>query len=137
MSARLTTYLASLDNRPFDWASFNCCHFAAGWVESVTGRNPMAELDVTPDLRSARRLIQSLGGTLADAWTKQLGREPLATPNLAQVGDVVLLKLPGDAGNAVGICAGGVVAVATTEGAIAFTPMADATHAWRIEPCRA
>lgn len=134
---RLTQFLAEHDNAPFDWATHNCCHFAARWVKNVTGRDPMAGLPVTRDVRAARRLLRGLGGTMVDAWTAQLGYGPLASPKLAQTGDVVLLPMLERDGAVMGICAGGVAVVATAEGAIAFVPMADVTHAWRIEPCHA
>lgn len=133
----LTQYLASLPTTPFDWQTYNCCHFAARWVELVTGKNPMAGLEPTADLRAARKLIKSLGGSMVDAWTKQLGYGPLVTPNLAQIGDVVLLPIDENGAEAVGVCAGGIAAFVTDQGHVCFIQMDQVTHAWRITPCRA
>lgn len=129
IAKHLGAYLAEASARPFDWGNANCCHLAAGWVAARTGVDPMAGLPDTPTERAARRLIATLGGTLADAWTRQLGREPIA-PAMAQVGDVVLLELEGRP--VVGICNGTTAVAALDAGGVAFVPMAHATHAWRL-----
>lgn len=126
----LDAYLSAQSAQPFDWAAHNCCHFVAGWVRTATGRDPMQGLPTTPNLRAARRLERALGGTLADAWARQLGRAPIR-PELAQVGDVALVPVGAD-GAAVGICIGRHVAVLTELDGIRTLPMASATHAWRL-----
>lgn len=92
-AAMLAAYLAGRAERParpFEWASNNCCHFAAEWVHYATRRNPMATLDTTADARAALRMVRRLGGSLRAAWSQQLGRAPIDAA-LAQTGDVVLL----------------------------------------------
>lgn len=129
VAKKLVAYLAEAGARPFDWGAFNCCHLAAGWVEVCAGAHPMAGLPATPTERAARRLIRALGGTLADAWTRQLGRDPIS-PAMAQLGDVVLLDVDGRP--VIGIC-NGMTAVAPLDvGGTTFVPMALATHAWRL-----
>lgn len=129
VAKHLGAYLAEASARAFDWRTANCCHLAAGWVASRTGVDPMADLPPTPTERAARRLIAALGGTLADAWTRQLGREPIP-PSMAQVGDVVLLELDGRP--VVGICNGTTAVAVLDAGGTAFAPMSCATHAWRL-----
>lgn len=134
----LADYLAATRGAHFDWAGWNCCHFAARWVQFATGRNPMAGLPRTPNGRAALRLVQQLGGSVAAAWTRQLGREPIPAA-MAQVGDVVLIPapvLPGETeartGEVVGICAGMSAIVCTAEGHHAYVPMTAAVVAWRL-----
>lgn len=135
----LTHYLAGYrPGQPWDWASANCCHFAARWVQLVTGRDPMDGLAPTPDARCALRLVRELGG-LESAWTARLGAAPVA-PSLAQLGDVVLLPTPGagtagpDAGvgHLVGICGGRTSVFRGGDGALVFLPTMDSVAAWRL-----
>jgi hypothetical protein len=128
----LDAYLAEQQARPFSWSRNNCCHFVAGWVAHITGTDPMAGLPYTHSQHAARRLTRQLGGTLADAWARRLGREPVAAA-LAQVGDVVLVPVGAD-GAAVGICTGRHVALLTLADGLTHLPMTQATHAWRVTP---
>lgn len=130
LARQLDAYLAAHSLSRFDWRTRNCCHFAARWVELATGDRPMDGLDQTADLRAARRLIGSLGGTLADAVTRRLGRAAIA-PAMARLGDIVLAP-PGDNGAAVGLCNGRVAAFLTEHEGLTFAPMECATHAWRL-----
>lgn len=140
----LEQYLGAAPARAFDWAAWNCCHFAAGWVRAVCGWDPMHGLPATPAARDAVRLVRRLGGSLAAAWTRQLGAQPLPAA-MAQLGDLVLLPVPlraneaADArtGHAVGICAGLSVVACTDAGDFAFVPMSEATAAWRLPARRA
>lgn len=128
----LTEFLARLDEpRPFNWATNNCCSFAASWVELRTGKNPMAGLAATPDALSAMRLVKSMGGTLAAAWSKALNQEPIL-PTLAQVGDVVLVPTEGVTGAAAGICVGSQAMFIDESGTGVFMPLSACTYAWRI-----
>lgn len=78
----------------------------------------------------ARRLIVELGGSLKAAWTRALGREPNSA-NFAQVGDLVLMDLPGGGGS-VGICCGRDAVYLDAAGGLARLPMTLASHAWKI-----
>jgi hypothetical protein len=126
-AARLAEYLGR--RHAFDWATANCCHFAAGWVTEVEGADAMSGI-ATPTVRSAVSLVRAFGG-LSAAITRRLGREPIA-PTLARVGDVVLMDGLGPCGAMVGICAGRTAVFVTEHGDIAHQPMSEAAHAWRV-----
>lgn len=130
-SGQLAAYAASYAGTPFDWPLANCCHFAAGWVKQMAGRNPMDSLPVTRNAFGARRLILRLGGSLQSAWTRQMGSEPIS-PKMAHVGDIVLFDV--DMG-VVGVCAGRTSIVALADGVIAHVPTLEAVAAWRVAPC--
>lgn len=136
MAHALQVYLAQ-PVAPFAWAGANCCHWPAGWVQAWTGLNPMAGLAPTPDARAALRLVQSLGGDLRAAWSRQLGAEPIA-PLMARVGDIVLFELAeglraeGAPGACVGVCTGPRVAVAEASGRLIYLPLDRADAAWRL-----
>lgn len=130
LSKQLEDYASGASLRAFDWETANCCHFAAGWVSLMTGRDPMAGLRVTKTERGARRLIRELGGSLDAAWTKRLGRAPIL-PTLAQIGDIVLFPL-GDGKYATGICAGRFALCVDDAGKVVRAEMDHASHAWRL-----
>jgi hypothetical protein len=138
IARQLALYLAQPTPAPFDWRTNNCCHFAARWMVYATGFDPMAGLPETPDGRRALKLVQRLGGTLADAWTRALGRQPIAAA-LAQTGDIVLVPVAPEGtamqgtGQAVGICSGHQVILLDVSGRHAFLSVRSATCAWRLE----
>jgi hypothetical protein len=127
----LDAYLAQAAAKPFSWSQHNCCHFVAGWVQQATGLDPMAGLPWTHSATAARRLILQLGGTLADAWTRRLGRHAIQ-PELAQVGDIVHVWLREQDCAAVGICTGRHAALLLEDEGVILLPMAHATHCWRL-----
>jgi hypothetical protein len=131
----LADYLAEVGAKPFDWATWNCCTFAAGWVQRRTGIDVMHGLARTASRHAAWRLVGQVGGSLQQAWSTRLGAAHIA-PELAQAGDVVLLLVPGAIDEAVGLCAGRLAACVTPEDGIAMFPMDWATHAWRVEPAK-
>lgn len=126
---QLDRYLTEVQARAFDWASWNCCHLAAAWVQQVTGRNVLAGLPSMSSRLTAHRLIGQLGGSLAAAWTLQLEREPMLA-TLSHVGDVVLVQV--DDVEAVGICCGRTAAVLTEAHGVAHVPMSAALAAWWV-----
>ena len=123
LSKALTIYMR--DYVPgFDWGSANCCHFAAGWVRELTGRDVMAGLPNTPTEKDSRRLLRVMGG-LREAVTKQSGLPQIAA-EFAQVGDVVL------SGRSLGICAGRTSVHVGESGQLVNIDMAHAICAWRV-----
>lgn len=138
IARQLALYLAQSSHGAFDWRTNNCCHFAARWMVHATGFDPMAGLPETPDGRRAIKLVQHLGGTLADAWTRALGPQPIAAA-LAQTGDIVLVSVAPvctgfqGTGQAVGICSGHQVILLDANGRHAFLSVREAVCAWRLE----
>jgi hypothetical protein len=142
LRSRLDAYLVRALARPFDWAEYNCCHFAAGWVRAVEGRDPLDNLPPLDGARSARRLLRWLGG-LPAAVTQRLGRAPIE-PAQCKMGDLVALPLQRlgkqRPGYTLGICCGesaalvpATVAVFLREGGGAiWWPTSDCSHAWAV-----
>jgi hypothetical protein len=133
VASRLGAYAAAQQGRAFDWQAANCCHFAARWMHEETGVDPMSMLPLTDSALAAHRLIRSLGGSLVEAWTGQLGRPPIA-PQFAQTGDVVRIALPAPDDEAIGICAGSTAMFVSRDGELVHVRMAHATHTWRLRP---
>jgi hypothetical protein len=129
-AAMLDAYLTEVQARAFDWAGWNCCTFAAGWVQRATGARLMLGLPRTPSRLAAHRLIAQIGGTLRGVWSLWLRREPIE-PALAQVGDIV--GLSDEDAQAIGVCCGRTAAV-LTEAGLCHVPMERAACAWRVEP---
>lgn len=84
---RLADYLAAMRPHRFAWGVHDCVRFAAGAVHAITGQQPTALQWQGP--ADAARLLRRLG-TLADAVGQVLPE--LASPALAQRGDVVLVR---------------------------------------------
>jgi hypothetical protein len=131
-SAALSAYLAQ-PQPAFDWQHNNCCHFAARYVVQIEpGTNPLAGISMASSRATTRRLLRAAGG-LAALVTQALQRTPLL-PSYAQLGDLVLLNLP-DANpqaQALALCCGDCAAALDPTGTIAYVPMTQALHAWRL-----
>lgn len=124
---RLAEYLATIAK--FDWSTFNCCHFAAGWL--VANGEPDPGVLATPTMRAARRLVKERGG-IAALVSELLGREPIAA-TLAQVGDIVHFNLEG-VGFTLGICNGTQSVCIDEQGGTSFIPTTEGSCAWRLKP---
>ncbi len=96
-------YIEAVRDRPFEWGRHDCCCFAAGAVQAMTGRNPMAEfLGAYSDRESARLALREIGaGTLYHTMLTKFGR-PLH-PSRARRGDIAYAVHEGPT---LGICLG-------------------------------
>jgi hypothetical protein len=99
----LMAYLEAVRDRPFEWGAHDCCRFAAGAVEAMTGSNPMAEfLGTYSDRDSARAALTKIGaGTLYHTLLAKFGRS--LHPSRAQRGDIAYAVHEGPT---LGICLG-------------------------------
>jgi hypothetical protein len=129
LGAQLARYV-SHQRGAFDWATNNCCTFAAGWVREVEGNDVMPK-EPTPDAKAALRLIEKRG-SLANVVSEQLGREPIH-PSQAQVGDLVMFPGHDHPARAImGICNGRTSILHGVDGEAIFMATARAMHAWRV-----
>ena len=126
----LQEYLDGLTGHDFTWDHLNCCHFSGGWVELVTGSNPMTGLRLTGSPEEAKALIEEMGG-LQCATSRQLGSDPIAA-GLAQLGDVLLVET-GHGNGAIGICCGRDLVLINTKGDMSRLNLNKATCAWRLK----
>jgi len=124
---RLADYVASKRETEFEWGTHDCCRFAAGAVEAMTGVDRMAGYRYKGE-REALRLIAKAGSL--GALAHRLLGEPLESVALAQRGDVVLADL--ENGASIGVCLGNVCAFAGLAGGVVFRPLLAAQVAWRI-----
>lgn len=123
---RFAAYVRQHAQTGFEWGSHDCCTFAAGAVEALTGTNPMAAVPRYEDELAAARMVHRAGGLRALA-TEYLG-EPVS-PALANVGDVVLIENAGR--ELLGICNGTSALAQGTEAMVALE-MTAARAAWKI-----
>lgn len=122
---RLAHLTHEAQSRRFAWGVFDCCTFAAEAVEAITGSKPV---EVTwRSWREAVQVARERGG-LREAVTNLFG-SPLASPRLAQRGDIVLIDslLP-----ALGVVVGASALVPLQAG-VQRIPPGDWVAAWRIE----
>jgi hypothetical protein len=115
-------------DRPFDWATHNCCTFARDVVLAITGVDYLPSLEGVDSVRSAMRAVQPYG-SLSDAVTSVLG-EPVP-PETAQYGDILLVPDTEGVGDSIGVCVGPSVLVPGKQGLVR-APISRATQAWRL-----
>jgi hypothetical protein len=123
---RLDAYVASRRTTWFHWGDHDCCRFAAGAVEAITGDDRMAGYDYS-DERTALRLIRD-AGSLDALVVRALGET--VPPALAQRGDVVIADL--EHGPTLGVCLGMLSAFVAQDG-LTHRPTLACRAAWRIE----
>ena len=125
--SRLLRYLEEVRTRDLEYGLFDCCLFAAGAVEAMTGTDLAADFRgrYTTALGAKRVLRQAGYETPADAVVARLEEVPLGK---AQVGDVAAV------GGALGIYGHGGVYVLREGGGIGLADHAD--RAFRVPICQ-
>ena len=121
----LNAYVAAHRATPFEWGVHDCCRFAAGAIQAITGTDPMAQFSYTTEAE-ARALIESAGGIEA-LVTSVLG-DPLPSVAQAQRGDVLLADLPTPS---IGTCLGATTAFVSERGLL-LVRTNRARMAWRV-----
>jgi hypothetical protein len=124
---RLADYVEASRSAPFEYGKMDCCHFAGGAVEAITGENPMRGFDYGNRL-GAERLIRA-AGTL-DALVNRVLGEPVHSSRAGR-GDVVVADL--EEGATVGICLGEQCVFITDPVGIVFRSRQVIRAAWRVE----
>lgn len=125
---RLNAWLDSIRARPFEWGRHDCVLAAADAVEMMTGRDPAAAFRGGYASRKEAVLVLAEHGGLAAMVSAALGA-PLATPRLAQRGDLVLVDTP--EGPAVSVVLGAQAAGPGKAGVV-FSSMGSWLVAWRV-----
>jgi len=128
---RLRTFLEARETAPFDWATHNCCLFAADWVRELTGIDPAAKYrDQVKTEEDAKALLAKKGGVLGliKRTAKAHGWEEVPR-HYAQRGDLILFD--GPLGKTLGICTGPSFAAAAPD-SLTHIDMKHALRAWRI-----
>jgi hypothetical protein len=99
---RFFAYLEATRLTPFAWGTNDCCLFAAGSIDAITGSTFTAQLAAAyTDEASALAYIASFG-SLDAAVSSWLG--DAKAPNFAGPGDIVIANL--EMGPTVGVCLG-------------------------------
>jgi hypothetical protein len=125
----LAARLEAVRDVPFVWGRHDCATWAFDLRRDLTGGEDVAALwrgrYTTP--LGARRIMRRLGWQDLEAMGRDLLGDPLATPLLAQRGDLVL----GGEDPAFGVCAGARAAFVTPDG-LGFLPLSSCSLAWRV-----
>jgi hypothetical protein len=96
----LVNYIATKRDEPFEYGVNDCCLFAAGAVEAITGEDPMPEFRGKYDsLKGSLKVIKEVGaGTLEATLDQKFPEVPISH---AQRGDLAF------ADGSVGVVMGG------------------------------
>lgn len=122
----LYPYLEECRDRPFAWASWDCCQFAGEWLLRLTGVDHRSAFPAYTDEDSARAILAESGGLIALVDTIL----PQIHPSRACEGDLVLVN--DLEGSALGICCGAQSAYVGPPG-ILWRRTLDSLAAWRVE----
>lgn len=74
---RLAEYLCRAGQEPFAWGTHDCCCFAAGAVEAMTGRDAMKGFRGYRTRRGAARVLRTRGAGTLDATLEMLFGPPV------------------------------------------------------------
>lgn len=128
--SRLTAYLYSCEARPFEWGSFDCALFAAGGIDAMTGLGVQAKyLGTYNSALGAARLMPNGFRGLIRELAAEWGFVEISAGYI-QRGDAVLVQM--ETSEALGICVGAQVALASIHGGVTYYPMTAAILGWRI-----
>ena len=98
--AALSDYIATKRHEPFEYGVNDCCLFAAGAVEAVTGDDPMSEFRGNYDsLKTSIKAIKDIGAGTLEATMD--GKFPEVAIGHAQRGDLAFFN------DSVGVVMGG------------------------------
>ncbi len=112
---------------PFEWGAQDCVTFAAACIESITGVDPIADLEPWSDERSALRRIAEVGGV--EAWLDEhYGRVEW---HGAMRGDVGVIDQA--SGTTVLVVNTGAGWVGPSEDGLTPSPPSAVRAAWRVE----
>lgn len=125
---RLVAAIAAARATPFAWSLNDCPTFAFDTRRALTGEDAAALWRGRyRSYRGGLRLMRRLGWASLAAMGDALLGAPLASPFLAQRGDIVL----GPDGRGFGVCLGASAVGMATAGLIAL-PLTTCTRAWRV-----
>lgn len=122
---RLYEYIQSKTDTPFEWGVHDCCTFAAGAIEAMTGESPF-KASYTNEFE-ANTFMKSVGGI--ETWITERFGEPVV-PLAARRGDIGLLAL--DDRELLAVVIGDTVC-APGEKHILYYPITMLSKAWRVE----
>jgi hypothetical protein len=122
----LAAFVERHQDVPFEWGLHDCCTFACGAVNAVTGVKPILPYKYETE-DEARMYLAKVGGFVG-LWCSLLGE--VQRPKLAAAGDVVLFDYEGV--SATGVCIGDKIA-ALTEFALVRVPMSRARMCWKVD----
>jgi hypothetical protein len=96
----LSNYIITKRHEPFEYGVNDCCLFAAGAVEAITGEDPMSEFRGKYDsLKTSLKAIQDIGAGTLEATMD--GKFPEVAIGHAQRGDLAFFN------DSVGVVVGG------------------------------
>ena len=126
----LAAFIEERRDRPFDWATNNCCFFACDWIKVLTGRDIAADWRNVDSALAAERALGGGGGVevMMEAACSALGWPSCALAS-ARRGDAVLADT--DNGPALGVCLGERSAFVGPHG-LWFVKTLNCRRAWRI-----
>lgn len=120
---KLSEYLISKREVPFEYGSHDCAHFVAGAVEAMTGENPMDDIREYDSEIGSLRVLKELGFDSIEKFTDS--KFPSIPVGFAQTGDIALHD------GSLGIVLGGKAAFASEVGFV-MVSRSEWESAWEV-----
>lgn len=124
--ARLIDLIERRKAEPFSWGSMDCCLWVADAVQTMTGRDPAADIRGGYATARSAKLLLRLNGGLEGAGAR-CGAQ--ISPLCAATGDVGIVH--DGASDVLAVCLGETWIVAAREG-LGLIPIQAARKAWRV-----
>lgn len=120
--SKLSDYMESNRDNAFKYGTWDCCIFAAGAVEAITGVNHLKKFKYKTK-KTAEKLLTENGGIEA-ALNERF--ESISIPVMAGRGDIILFE------KAVGICVGSKAVFLNEDSGYKFIDMRYWEKAWGV-----
>lgn len=130
---RLDNYLLEMESAAFIWGVTDCCHFAAGAAESMTGKQFGNELQCSSVQDAMRVFIESDRdvSVLADRYFKRINNAAVSYGDIVAVRVSVPVAETAFGDISLGVFLGEEVAVKSADGLLSVPPVF--ISAWRAE----
>lgn len=124
--ARLFEYVERAQAIEFEWGVHDCATWVSDWRQIATGQDAaIAWRGKYRTERGALRQIKKAGFDTMPDWVDSILGDRLASPLMAQRGDIALVQ------DALGIVTGAEIAALSPDGLVMF-PLTEAQMAWRV-----
>ena len=122
----LNSYIESENDKPFIWGKSDCCHFAIGAVEAVTGQ----KINTNETINNKKEAIEFLrnNGSVEDLADRYLNRKDVL---YSSRGDIVSAIVDGQ-NIGLGVCMGDYMSFKTGTGLLRLN-INSVLNAWSVE----
>lgn len=126
----LHDYLASVQNKKFNWAKWNCCNFIDGYISHITDTKFIPSEITWKNKKTALEAIRELGDTFLEAveGVCKQKKYPIVQKSFISIGDIVFFK---EKEHLMGIYDGNSIKAVSDDGLVK-KDLSTVIKAWRV-----